>query len=135
MNIEATLQQFDIKPSYQRIKILEFLNNHRIHPNVDQIYVALNPEIHTLSKTTVYNTLKLFVQKGLVQELTIDDNEVRYDIDTKEHGHFKCKECHDIYDFDLALYANIQGLEGFQFDSVDVYAKGICKNCLANTKS
>jgi Fur family transcriptional regulator, peroxide stress response regulator len=135
MNIEATLQQFDIKPSYQRIKILEFLNNHRIHPNVDQIYVALNPEIHTLSKTTVYNTLKLFVQKGLVQELTIDDNEVRYDIDTKEHGHFKCQECHNIYDFDLALYANIQGLKDFQIDSVDVYTRGICKVCLANLKS
>lgn len=132
MNIEKTLQEYDIKPSYQRIKILEFLNNNRIHPNVDQIYVALSPDTQTLSKTTVYNTLKLFVQKGLVQELTIDDNEVRYDIDTQEHGHFKCKECQNIYDFDIAFYANIRGLDEFEIDNVNIHAKGICKHCLVN---
>ncbi len=54
-----------------------------------------------LSKTTVYNTLKLFVAKGIVQELTIEEKEVRYDADTKPHAHFKCIECGNVYDIAL----------------------------------
>jgi Fur family peroxide stress response transcriptional regulator len=46
----------------------------------------------TLSKTTVYNSLKLFLKRGIVQELTIEEKEVRYDADTRPHAHFKCTE-------------------------------------------
>ena len=91
--LSAYLEEEGIRSSYQRLKILEYLQAHRTHPTVDIIYKNLSKEIPTLSKTTVYNTLKLFVSKGIVQELTIEEKEVRYDADTKPHAHFKCIEC------------------------------------------
>jgi len=54
------LKNHDIKPSYQRMKIFQYLLDNHVHPTVDTIYKALCPEIPTLSKTTVYNTLNLF---------------------------------------------------------------------------
>ena len=62
-NVGEYLKENGIKPSYQRMKIYEFLLQNRIHPTVDTIYRALNKEIPTLSKTTVYNTLNLFIEK------------------------------------------------------------------------
>ena len=44
----------------QRIAIMEYLMDNPIHPSADDIYTALSPSMPTLSKTTVYNTLKLF---------------------------------------------------------------------------
>ena len=53
------LKKEGIQPSYHRLKILEYLQAYRTHPTVDIIYKNLSKEIKTLSKTTVYNTLKL----------------------------------------------------------------------------
>ena len=59
MDVVKRLQNHNIKPSVQRIAIMNYLIEHRTHPTVDEIYTALSPSIPTLSKTTVYNTLKL----------------------------------------------------------------------------
>ena len=56
---------------------------------VDQIFTELHKNISTLSKTTVYNTLRVLVEAGLVRVITIEDNETRYDINIENHGHFK----------------------------------------------
>lgn len=62
-----------IKPSVQRIAIMDYLLKHKTHPCIDEIYTTLCKEIPTLSKTTVYNTLKLFVEQGAAKMLTIDE--------------------------------------------------------------
>ena len=49
------LKQKDLKATYQRIKVLEFLDKHRIHPTIDEIYHALVLDNPSFSKTTVYN--------------------------------------------------------------------------------
>ena len=82
------LYEKGIKPSYARIKIYSYLQLNRMHPTVDEIYNALVNEIPTLSKTTVYNTLKLFESAGITRAITIEDNEARYDINVDNHGHF-----------------------------------------------
>jgi Fe2+ or Zn2+ uptake regulation protein len=128
--LRAYLEEEGIQPSYHRLKILEYMMNHRTHPTVDIIYKNLSKEIPTLSKTTVYNTLKLFVAKGIVQELTIEEKEVRYDADTKPHAHFKCIECGNVYD--IALESSIfdtETIEGHKVIECHVYLKGFCKDC------
>ena len=128
--LRAYLEEEGIQPSYHRLKILEYMMNHRTHPTVDIIYKNLSKEIPTLSKTTVYNTLKLFVAKGIVQELTIEEKEVRYDADTKPHAHFKCIECGNVYD--IALESPIfdtETIEGHKVIECHVYLKGVCKDC------
>ncbi len=128
--LKQYLQSNDISPSYHRIKILEFLKNNRIHPNVDVIYRALGETIPTLSKTTVYNTLNLFAEKGLVTPLTIEENEARYDIDTSPHGHFKCRKCGKIYDMDVgpALDA-LRQIGEHIITEYQINMKGICNSC------
>ena len=87
------LQGHNIKPSVQRIAIMKYLMEHRTHPTVDEIYTALSPTIPTLSKTTVYNTLKILSEQGAAQTLTIDERNTCYDADTTPHSHFLCKRC------------------------------------------
>ena len=130
-NVNDFLKKNNIKPSYQRIKIYEYLYNTKKHPTVDIIYKALIDEIPTLSKTTVYNTLNLFVESNIVALITIEDNEARYDADTSLHGHFKCEKCGMVTDFDVDLSSLvIDEMKNFQINQRHIYFKGICKNCL-----
>lgn len=126
--IDNFLKKHDIKPSYQRIKIFEYLIKKKNHPTVDMIYKELVSDIPTLSKTTVYNTLKLFVEKEIVIVINIEDNETRYDADTSFHGHFKCKKCRKIYDIRLEMPALID-FDNYIIDEYHFYLKGICSEC------
>lgn len=124
------LEAKGISPSYQRLKILEYLDQNRTHPTVDEIYTALLPHIPTLSKTTVYNTLSLFVHEGLASMLVLDNVEARFDIMVQPHGHFTCKNCGRVYDLDITPYVNIpQSIDGNTIEQYQITLKGICKGC------
>jgi Fur family peroxide stress response transcriptional regulator len=123
------LETHHIKPSHQRLKIYQYLVENRNHPNVDMIYRELSVEIPTLSKTTVYNTLNLFVERGLVSLITITENEMRYDADTSLHGHFRCDHCGTIYDLRLRHNSlEFDNIEDFRIDESHLYFKGLCAN-------
>ena len=62
MNAKQILEGAGVRPSVQRLAVMDYLATHKTHPTVDEIYSSLAPSIPTLSKTTVYNTLKLFVE-------------------------------------------------------------------------
>ncbi|MBC8485403.1 MAG: transcriptional repressor, partial [Bacteroidetes bacterium] len=87
-------------------------------------------EIPTLSKTTVYNTLKLFAKKNIIIVINIEDNETRYDADTSVHGHFKCEKCRKVYDFDVDLSkVDLKKISNFIINEYHFYLKGICEKC------
>ena len=97
MNLEPTasresvaqlLRAHGITPTHQRIEIALVLFEKRWHPSADQILAAVNVRYAESSKATVYNTLKLFLDKGLVRELIVDPNKVFYDSNTGVHHHF-----------------------------------------------
>jgi len=67
------LKNKDIKPSNIRLKVLKYLLNYITHPTVDDIYNRVSNEIPTLSKTSIYNTMKLFKEKGIVNELSLNE--------------------------------------------------------------
>lgn len=126
--IHDFMRKRDIMPSYQRVEIYKYLYENTNHPSVDEIYSVLSLSIKTLSKTTVYNTLKLFIEKGIAKSLTIDSNETRYETRTDEHGHFQCLNCSDIFDFDVDLsLLNDKFSEDFQINQHHIYFKGYCK--------
>ncbi|MGI6492637.1 MAG: Fur family transcriptional regulator [Pelotomaculum sp.] len=132
--IKEELKLRNVHLSYQRLKILEYLTQNCCHPTVEQIFTGLQKSIPTLSKTTVYNTLRVLVESGLVRVITIEDNETRYDIEADNHGHFKCESCGTIYDFRLDVEAlTSRDLHNFQIHDKNVYFKGICPGCLSNT--
>jgi len=132
-HIKKELTDKHIKPTYQRLCILEYLHDNLVHPTVDMIYNKLLNRIPTISKTTVYNTLKIFSENNIVNEITITGTETRYDINCKPHQHFLCKECKKIYDIDIT-YQNSEivnkDISGHEVQEIHGYFKGICKKCL-----
>ncbi len=134
--IEAIIEQLlnkSIKPSFPRIKVLEYLVVNKNHPTVDEIYNGLFKEIPTLSKTTVYNSLNLFKKAKLAKVVQTDGHEARYDATVPDHGHFRCEKCNKIYDFFISTdNITTDGLSNFKIKEKSIYYQGICANCLDN---
>jgi len=130
--LEIVLKTKGLKPTYQRLKILEYLNKHMdTHPTVEMIYEALVGKIPTISMTTIYNTLNAFLEKNLVSAVTITGTELRYDITTRSHHHFLCKKCGKIIDVDVKCpIIEKEQVKGHKIDEIHGYFKGTCKDCL-----
>lgn len=116
IDISEKLKSSGISPSVQRMEIYRYLIEMRNHPTVELIYNALHKNIPTLSKTTVYNTLKLFVTKGIAIEITIDKNELRYDADIDIHGHFMNEDSGKIQDIEI----DVSGLNPDFFEKAEI---------------
>lgn len=130
------LRDKKISPSIQRIKILEFLDNHRTHPTVDEIFTSLIPVIPTLSKMTIYNTLKLFSAKSLIKSIPNSENIGHYDFNVTPHSHFKCRKCKTVYDIDVKLGVTIDDeIDGYQIEEYNLILEGLCKDCKSNLKN
>lgn len=134
--LKQLLEVKGIKPSYQRLRILEYIMKSRDHPSVDTIFRALSKKILTLSRTTIYNTLGLFASKKIVNTLTIVDSELRFDLSKKPHAHFLCTRCKRVYDVKLETeILNLDIVEGHKPDETYLHFKGMCKQCLKNETS
>lgn len=132
-NIPEYLAANGVKPSHQRVRVFEYLYGEKNHPTVEVIYQYLKDELPTLSKTTVYNTLNLFVENNITAEVNVEANEVRYDARMEEHAHLKCTSCGMLKDIALDVPLSCLTLdEGFQVDETHLYLKGKCKKCLTN---
>ncbi|MDR0295073.1 MAG: transcriptional repressor [Prevotellaceae bacterium] len=130
LDIQKRLLQYNIKPSLQRIAVMQYLMENKTHPTADIIYAALSPAIPTLSRTTIYNTLKLLSEQGAIIALNIDEKNVRYDGDIVAHTHFRCKKCSRIYDLPKNFtLENKQQFLDFYITECQVYYKGYCKEC------
>ena len=136
---QSILAEAGIRPSIQRIAVYSWLCEHPIHPDVETVYDALNPIYPTLSKTTVYNTLKLFEEKKIVQSIKIEDDKLRFDAEMKDHLHFKCIKCNGIFDVFAGtevsqLFNNISTMvpKGFSISKIQTNLWGICQNCTDN---
>lgn len=131
--VKQYLMERDIKPSVQRMAVMTYLLEHRTHPTVDEIYNGLKEQIPTISKTTVYNTLKLLVEKKAVLSITIDEKMVRYDGYRQRHAHFLCVACGKIADVPLEYDVEVpvsDETKGFAVEETQVYHKGYCSKCV-----
>jgi Fe2+ or Zn2+ uptake regulation protein len=132
---QERLLEKGIRPSVQRLSVYQYLLDNPTHPTVDTVFTALAPAIPTLSKTTVYNTLKLLVENNLVQTITIEDDELRYDANMEDHIHFKCEKCGAIRDFFSPIAQNTTELikkqlpSGFSPRKIHISVWGICNKC------
>jgi superoxide reductase len=125
-----TLSQKGIQPSFQRLKVLDALLSEHNHPNAAMLYEKLAAEMPTISKTTIYNTLNAFAEKGLVSVLTIRPDEVRYDGETTPHHHLLCRKCGAIIDVHVHCgVAESLEIDGHSVDEVHGYFKGVCRDC------
>ena len=86
--IVQKLKRYGVMPTSQRIEVASILLARPQHLSADQIIDKLNSRRSCVSKATVYNTLKLFSQQGLVKELNVDSSRKFYDSTTHAHHHF-----------------------------------------------
>ncbi len=122
------LLEHGIKPSMQRVAIMDYLIANPVHPTVDTIFSALSPQMPTLSRMTVYNTLNLLLEHQAVRQLTIDEKQSRYDAELAPHAHFRCEVCGAIYDVPMPLAAPC-AFPDFEVSEMQIYYKGLCKEC------
>lgn len=86
-DVAGMLREHGITPTHQRIEIAHALFQRREHLSADQILTMVNARHAETSKATVYNTLRLFVEKKLIRELLVDPTRVVYDPNTTPHHH------------------------------------------------
>jgi len=131
-DLKEELISVGIRPSVQRLAIFEYVRNSCQHPTAEVVYDALRDELGSLSLTTVYNTLKLFVDAGLISMLTIDDTFRCFDGNRCFHAHFRCNNCGKIVDLQMKkdFISLVDGIEGYNITDAQLYLKGVCPECL-----
>ncbi len=129
------LTEAGIRPSVQRVAIMNYLLTHCYdHPTVEDVYSGLVSEITTLSRTTVYNTLRMFADHKAALMITIDEHRVCYDGDVHPHVHFYCKKCGKVFDLMDEKAPSLKKqkmIDGHIIDEEQLYYKGICRECAA----
>ncbi|NHN35348.1 Fur family transcriptional regulator [Paenibacillus agricola] len=133
------LKATGVRMTPQRHAILAFLLNTMTHPTADEIYKALAPQYPSMSVATVYNNLKVYIELGLVREMTYGDHSSRFDADMSDHYHALCENCGKLVDFaykplnDLEITAGIE--TGFLIKSHRVEVYGLCTQCVVVRQS
>jgi Fur family iron response transcriptional regulator len=120
------LREHGITPTHQRIEIAHTLFSRCEHLSADQIMASVNLRHSETSKATVYNTLKLFLEKGLIREVIVDPSKVFYDPNTAPHHHFFNVESGELTDIEPDAM-QVSGLPelpaGMVADSVDIIVR------------
>ncbi|NWG10646.1 transcriptional repressor [Candidatus Bathyarchaeota archaeon] len=97
-HVIAKLRHSGYKITPQRLEICELILSSQNHPTADQIYQKILRKFPTISLATVYQTLHLLKELGLLQELGFADMSSRYDPNTSPHVNVICPKCGQIYD-------------------------------------
>lgn len=121
-------KQKGVRATPQRIAVYKYLLENPIHPDVEQIYNNVINTYPSFSRTTVYNCVQTLKEYGLIKAVTIDSSRIHYDANINSHGHFICKKCSKIFDFDIESI-KFNGIDDFDVESNDVYCSGLCPEC------
>jgi Fur family iron response transcriptional regulator len=100
--VVGILKDHGITPTHQRIEIAHALFSRCEHLSADRILAIVNDRASETSKATVYNTLNLFAERGLVREVIVDPDRVFYDPNTAPHHHFYNVDTGELTDIDEA---------------------------------
>ena len=83
------LERRGLRPTRQRVQVAEILLTSPRHLTAEQILSTLRESSGQVSKATVYNTLKLFAEHGLVRQIHFDPERCVYDSTMEPHHHFQ----------------------------------------------
>lgn len=131
--VTTLLREKGFKVTPQRLAIYKVLANSKAHPSAEMIFQQLQPYYPTMSLATVYKTVEILKEIGLIQVLNAGEDSFRYDADTSMHPHIRCLQCgrvDDLHDIDIAAFVGevadktLYRLAGQQF-----YFYGYCPAC------
>lgn len=125
-----------VKATHQRTEILRELAGTEEHPDAVTIYARVRQRIPAISVDTVYRTLKLLEDKGVIARVGSLHDRTRFDANTDRHHHFICTQCGRVSDF----YSDVRDrfpvlrevAETGRVDGVYVELRGRCRKCQQN---
>ncbi len=124
--LRAWLRRYGINPTSQRIEIARVFFSRCIHFSAEEVFKLVNTGSRRVSKATVYNTLALLVEKGLVRQVVADPAKIFYDSNTGPHHHFYDVSTGELSDID-AHGVKVSGLPplpvGTSLEGVDVVVR------------
>lgn len=127
------LREKGFKVTPQRLAVYKVLSKTTVHPNAETIYNELQPQYPTMSLATVYKTLDILSELGLVQILNVGEESFRYDANTDSHPHVHCMTCgrvDDIFGVDDAEFLDkIAAKTAYRLSGKQFYLYGICPEC------
>lgn len=132
-NLIQQLRQRRIAVTPQRLAVMAVLQSRRDHPTADHIYQEVRRQHPAISFNTVYKTLEILCQRGMVIKVNPLHAVARYDGETGRHAHLICRQCHHIIDLDWegsevpALPA--EALQGFRIEHPSLTFWGLCPRC------
>jgi Fur family transcriptional regulator, iron response regulator len=129
MQVESTLRQQGIQPSAQRVAVASYVLHTHEHPSAELVFRRVREAFPWISRATVYNTLNLFVEKGLLQRLTIAGDSVVFDPVTGMHHHFIDEDTGAIHDvpWEHVQVCNLDSLHGYDIRQYQVVMHGKLK--------
>jgi len=132
-HLKAVARKAGLKLTHQRLEIFRELASTGEHPDADAIYRAVRPRMPTVSLDTVYRTLWMLHDLGLVTTLGPQRDRVRFDANLEQHHHFVCVRCGLVRDFEsealarLPLPKSVAAFGSVQDAHVEV--RGTCGAC------
>lgn len=126
----AQLREHGIQPSAQRVAVADYVLRTAEHPSADLVWRRVREGFPWISRATVYNTLNLLVEKGLLQRLTIAEDSIVFDPIVEMHHHFIDNTTGVIYDvpFDRVQVCNLETLHDYDIEAYEVVMRGTLKS-------
>jgi Fur family peroxide stress response transcriptional regulator len=130
---KARVSEAGVKLTHQRLEIFREVAASVEHPDAEAILRAVKPRMPTVSLDTVYRTLWLLNDLGLVTTLGPRRQTVRFDANLKDHHHYFCERCGLVRDFDSTELDEIRvpaAVKAFgTMIRAQVEIRGICERC------
>jgi len=127
------LKRAGVKRTHQRLEICREVAAADTHPAADAIYLGVRERVPTISVDTVYRTLWLLRDLGLIGTLTTCGPSVRFDGDSTPHHHFVCTRCGEVYDFYSAEFDQLRVPKEVRAQGIvqktQVEMRGTCLRC------
>ena len=127
-----------VKVTHQRTEILRELASTDEHPDAETLYHRVHECIPAISRDTVYRTLRMLEEEGVISRVPSMKDRARFDANSEPHHHFVCSECGQISDFysqaldRFSAPAEVSALGSV--DSVHIELRGRCKRCQQEAK-
>lgn len=106
--------------------VVEYILDTRAHPSADQVLERVRQQCPTISRATVYNTLNLLVEKGLLKAQVLKEGTVVFDSNIKQHHHFIDEDTGSIFDipWNALRVTGAKSLKDFQVHEYQVILRG-----------
>ena len=120
------LKDHGINPSAQRVAVARYVLRTADHPSAEQVWRRVQKSFPQISRATVYNTLKLFVEKGLLRQFVLTEGCMVFDPNVVDHHHFIDEESGTIHDipWEALQVSDVDRIEGFEVSEYQVVMRG-----------